>query len=165
MHGHTGGLKLRKFLDKKTAEVISVAICFVMLLGIGIPYYLKTVGKAEQVTARFNLKTAQKAIDVILDDSSSEDAYAGLTAEVLARRSPGIAWQDHPGASKALPRFEDLGAEYMQAVHLVRLGPDEIVIFMITVDGDIQYSYGESGLWLEEDTVPYEQGIGGASGS
>ena len=117
-----------------------------MLLGIGIPFYLKTVSKAEQVTERFNLKTAQQAIDAVLDDSSGEDAYAGLTVEVLAQRSPRIVWHDHLEASKALPRFEDLEPEYMQAVHLVRLGPDGIVIFMITVDGKIQYAYGERGL-------------------
>ena len=156
---------MRNLLDKKTAEVISVLLCFVMLLGIGIPFYLKTTGKAEQVTARFNLKTAQKSIDEILDGSSTEDAYAGLTAEVLAQRSPEIVWHDHLEAGKALPRFKDLEPEYMEAVHLVKVGPDEIVIFMITVDGKIQYSYGERGLWLEEDTVPYEQGIGAAGGS
>ncbi|MBU4174867.1 MAG: hypothetical protein KKB90_04010 [Actinobacteria bacterium] len=156
---------MRELLDKKTAEVISVLICFVMLLGIGIPFYLETVSKAEQLTARFNLKTAQQSIDAILDDSPGEDAYAGLTAEVLAQRSPGIVWHNHLEAGKALPRFEDLEPEYVQAVHLVKVGPDEIVIFKITVDGMIQYSYGERGLWLEEDTVPYEQGIGGAGGS
>lgn len=156
---------MRGLLDKRAAEVLSVLICLVMLLGVGIPFYLKTVSKVEQVTAGFNLKMAQKAIDAILDDSSSEDAYAGLTSEVLNQRSSGIIWQDHLEASKALPGFEDLEPEYIQAVHLVKVGPDEIIIFMITGDGEIQYSYGEHGLWLEEDTVPYEKGIGGAGGS
>lgn len=156
---------MQRFLNKRFIEVASVVLCIGMIIGIGVPVYTNIIKKASSIAASHNLVSAQQAIDVHLTDTIAYNpmgaTYQQVDAITLSGSTPGISWVNFDYGD-ALPCFHNLTSKQKNSVHVVRTSnPDEIWIFTVTLDGELMYSHGIGGIWEDEGTVPYEQGIPG----
>lgn len=152
-----------KYFNRKTIEFFSVLLCIAMLIGLGLPAYLKVVQRASAVASTVNMEGAERAIDSIFTDPAysnlANGPYQLINASLMNEVEPKYIWRDINDET-TLPKYDELTVRDFKSIFISKnVGATELWIYGISKKQEILYAHYAEGVWVDSGVVPYEQGF------